>query len=123
MKRGSFFAAVAATLGLGMGKSQLADNTNTTAASLLKPGKQPLPKATYTVRRKIRKPATLGAFGGPKRRQARLAFISESIRQANEIAAKRRADYVARRSARWRKLVEAETPRAFHQAMQQQGLA
>ena len=55
-------------------------------------------------------------------RPARLAFIYESMRQANEITKKHRAEYVARRSHRWRNLFEVHAPRMFEQELEQLNL-
>lgn len=55
-------------------------------------------------------------------RPARLAFIYESMRQANTIAKKRRADYVARRTKRWQGVMEANLPRMFEQELRRQGV-
>lgn len=52
-----------------------------------------------------------------KQRPRRLAFIFNSMRQANETAKARRVDYVKRRTERWRSLVTATLPRMFMQAM------
>ncbi len=124
MKRGSFFAAIAAAIGLG--GNAFTDNTNTSGAGSipLQPGKQKLRGGGYTQRRgggKLRRYMAKGS--GVKLRQTRLDFIYDSIRQANEIAKARRADYVARRTVRWRSLVEKELPRMLNEELRKQGLA
>ncbi len=52
----------------------------------------------------------------------RKRLIAESQRQGVEIAAKRRQEYVQRRTNRWRKLVETKMPQMFLQALNEQGL-
>jgi hypothetical protein len=57
-----------------------------------------------------------------KQRAGRLAFIYASMQQANDLAKKRRNEYVKRRTARWRGLVESTLPRMFANAMSAAGL-
>lgn len=55
-------------------------------------------------------------------KQPRLEVIWASMRQGVEIATTRRAAYLKRRGARWRKHVENIMPGMFQQAMVEQGL-
>lgn len=57
-----------------------------------------------------------------KQRPSRLAFIFESMRQANEVAKEERRGYLQRRTDRWRALVEAKLPVMLNAALRQQGL-
>jgi hypothetical protein len=54
-------------------------------------------------------------------RPLRLARIYGSMRQGVAAAAQRRADYLKRRTARWKKLVETEAPRMFEQELRRIG--
>lgn len=88
--------------------------------------------ASATLRRFMRRPQRKGKLRGYRKRpalpgglsydQQRLNFIWESMRQGVEIARTRRAAYVARRTARFKKLVEKEVPRMFMQAMADLGM-
>lgn len=57
-----------------------------------------------------------------KLRQKRMNFLYESARQGVEIAKARRVDYLKRRAARWRGVVEAKMPGMFMSALQEAGL-
>jgi hypothetical protein len=110
----ALLAAAAAAIGFGPGKSAPVSDIP------IRPGKHKL--------RPLFRGRATGRFRGyraqgPLAKQRRLNFIYDSIRQANVIAKQRRADYLKRRTARWRALVENNFPRMLNEELARHGLA